>query len=95
MQTLITGSGLATAKVYPNFILTPSTLAFNPHTYTVPGGITLQETPIDDLIRPVNVSGNRAFFAFSTNAVGAHMNLSKLIVVGAIDQYNTTNPNSG
>jgi len=93
-QILLSGSGTATMSVYPNYILTNSSLVFNPNAFTLPG-ITLQEQPSDDLIRPLAISGNRVYVAFSTNAVGAAFNLSKLIMIGAIDQYATTNPNSG
>lgn len=95
IQNLISGSGTATVKAYPNYILNTSTLAFNPYTYTVPGGIRLQANPPDDIVRPLNVAGNRAFFSWSTNAVGAAFTLSKCILIGTIDQYSQTNPNAG
>lgn len=94
-QQLIKGSGTATLTVYPNYILKASTLAFNPYAYTVPGGIALTEDPVDDILRPINISGNRVFVGFGTNAVGAAFTLSKLILVGVIDQFATVNPNSG
>lgn len=95
LQTLITGAGLATVKVYPNYILNPKTLALNTSVYTVPGGITLQQQPPDDLVRPLNSVGNRVYVVFSTNAIGAQFNLSKLMMVGVIEQLLTLNPNSG
>jgi hypothetical protein len=94
VQFLATGSGTMTLTVYPNYIYTPSTLVFNANKYALPG-IVLQEQPIDDLVRPLATSGNRVYVGFSTNAVGAAMSISKLIMVGSIDQYATTNPNSG
>jgi hypothetical protein len=95
LQTLIYGSGNAAVTVYPNYILNTTTLAFNPSAYSVPGGINLQATPPDDIIRPLNVSANRVFVGFGTDAVGAAFTLTKLIMVGAIDQMSTVNPNSG
>lgn len=94
-QQLISGSGTATVSVYPNYILTKSTLAFNPSVYNVPGGIVLQENPPDDIIRPLNSAGNRVFVSYGTNAVGAAFNLSKMIMVGTIDFGASVNPNSG
>jgi hypothetical protein len=93
MQFLAYGSGTMTVSVLPNYILT-NTNTFNQYSYTLPG-VALQANPIDDLIRPLAISGNRVYVGFSTNAVGAAFQLSKLILVGAIDQYATTNPNSG
>jgi len=95
LQQLVSGSGLCNVKVYPNFILNPKSLAFNTSAWTVPGGITLQQTPIDDIIRPLNIAGNRVFVVYSTFALGAAFNLSKLILVGAADQLNALNPNAG
>jgi len=93
MQFLATGSGPMTISVLPNYILT-NTNTFNQYAYTLPN-ITLQANPIDDLVRPLAISGNRVFVGVSTNAVGAAFNLSKMILIGKIDEYATTNPNSG
>jgi len=95
LQTLISGSGPCQVQVFPNYILNPKTLVTNPSVWTVPGGINLQEQPPDDIIRPLNSVGNRVYVVFSTNAVGATFNLSKLIMVGIIEQFLTVNPNSG
>ncbi len=92
-QQLITGSGTATVTAYPNYIYTPSTLAFNTMSSNVP--IALVEQPPDDITRPWNVGGNRVFFSYSTNAVGAAFNLSKLIAVGIADPFAAINPNAG
>jgi len=95
LQTLISGTGTAALNLYPNYILNPNSLVFNPNAWTVPGGIALQEQPIDDLIRPLNIAGNRVYVVYSTNAPGAAFNLSKLIMVGIIDQLTTLNPSAG
>jgi hypothetical protein len=92
-QQLIVGSGTCTMAVYPNWFYTPSTLVFNTLAFSTP--IVLQEQPVDDIIRPLNVGGNRAYVAYSTNAVGAAFNLSKLIMVGTMDPFASVNPNSG
>jgi hypothetical protein len=94
-QQLIVGSGNAALQAYPNFILNPTTLVFNPDAYTDPGGIPLQTNASDDLIRNLNVAGNRVFLSYSTNAIGAAFRLSKVIMVGTIDPYTAINPNSG
>jgi hypothetical protein len=94
MQFLLTGTGNATITSYPNFIYTPSTLAFNTNKFVYPT-VTLQEQPIDDLVRPMYMSGNRVYIGFRSNEVGSAFNLSKLILVGKIDEVTTTNPNSG
>lgn len=94
MQLLLTGTGTATLAAYPNFILTNSSLAFNPNAFTYPA-IALQEQPIDDLIRPMAMSGNRVYVGVSTNAVGSAFSLSKLILVGKMEEYSAGNPNSG
>lgn len=93
IQQLIYGSGNAAIKVYPNWILDPNTLAFNPFAYTVPGGVTMKSVG-GESIRPLNVSGQRAFVSYSTNAVGAAFTLSKMILYGVIAPFNTVNPNS-
>src|SRR6266850_4514636 len=95
LQQLISGSGNCVVKVYPNFILNQKTLVVNASTWTVPGGINLQTQPIDDLIRPLNMAGNRVYVSYETNAVGAKFDLSKIIIVGVIEQLNTLNPNAG
>ena len=94
-QQLITGSGTANLQAYPNYLLNPNTLQFNPDVYTDPGGISLQVSPPDDIVRPLNISGNRVFLSYSTNAVGATFRLSKVILVGTMDYYSQTNPNAG
>jgi hypothetical protein len=95
LQQLITGSGVAQVQVFPNYILNPTTFAYNVNAYTGPGGITLQANPIDDIIRPLNVAGNRAYLAYSTNAVGSAFRLSKVILTGIAEPYAAVNPNSG
>lgn len=95
VQQLISGAGTAVVKAYPNYILTESTLAFNDYAYTVPGGIGLVEQPKDDYIRPLNISGNRVYVQYGTNAVGEAWNLSKVIMCGTVDGLSTVNPNAG
>ena len=95
VQQLITGVGTASVEAYPNYILNAKTLVFNPDVYSDPGGITLQEDPPDDILRPLNSAGNRVFLAYGTNATGASFHLSKVILVGTIDPYTAVNPNSG
>ena len=95
LQTLVEGSGAMTVKVYPNYILNPKTLVYNPSTYTVPGGVTLQQKPPDDIVRPLNIGGNRAFVQWSVNAPGAVFKLSKCVMVGTVDPYSVVNPNAG
>lgn len=95
VQQLIAGSGNATLEAYPNFILNPTTLAFNPDVYEDPGGINLVTNPPDDIVRPLNIAGNRVFLSYSTNAVGAAFRLSKVLLVGTVDPYTATNPNAG
>jgi len=94
-QQDIYGSGLCTLTAYPNWILDKNTFAFNPYAYSTPGGIMLQSDPPDDIVRPLNVEGNRVFLSFSTNAVGAAFTLSKLILVGIMHPFSAVNPNSG
>ncbi len=95
VQQWVTGSGNVSVKAYPNYLLNPQTLAFNQYLYTVPNGINLSLTPIDDIIRPLNMAGNRVYLSYSTNAVGSSFHLSKVILVGTIDPYTAVNPNSG
>lgn len=95
LQMLLSGSGAAKIQVFPNYILNPKTLVLNPNAWTVPGGITLQQQPPDDQMRPLNVSGQRAFVVVSSNASSTSFNLSKLIMVGVVEQLLTLNPNSG
>ena len=99
LQTLIAAavgaSGVVKVQVFPNYILNPATLALNPSAWTVPGGIALQQQPPDDITRPLNTAGNRVYVVFSTNTAGAAAILSKLIMVGKIEELLTTNPNAG
>lgn len=94
VQSYIRGSGQATLQVYPNYILKQDGVTFNPSLYTVPP-IVLQTDPPDDIVRPLNISGNRVYVSYATNAVGAAFNLSKTIMIGVMDQFTTVNPNSG
>lgn len=95
VQQLFVGTGVGAIKAYPNYILTASTLAYNTNAYTVPGGVTLQQDSQGDIIRPLNISGDRVFLRYGTNAVGSGFVLSKVIAVGAVDGKATVNPNNG
>lgn len=96
VQQDIYGSGTVTVTAYPNWLLAKnSPFEFNPYAYSSPGGIILQENPPDDIIRPLNVDGNRIFLSYSTNAVGAAFTLSKIILVGIAHPFSQVNPNSG
>jgi hypothetical protein len=50
--------------------------------YVVPGGITLQAEPQNDVERPLNVGATRVFVEFETNLVNAGFNLSALTMIG-------------
>jgi hypothetical protein len=95
VQQLIAGSGTATLQAYPNFILNPTTFVLNPDVYEDPGGIILQANPPDDIVRPLNIAGNRVYLSWSTDAVGAAFRLSKAILMGTMDNFSLTNPNAG
>ena len=91
-QALISGSGNAISSFYPNYILNPKTLAFNPDAYSdTPQALV--DAPPDDYWTAINVSGNRVFVSVETNAVGATFSLSKMILVGTIAPYAAVNPN--
>jgi hypothetical protein len=92
LQLDASGSGNLDITLYPNYILTPSTLAFNPYAQTVvPLAIT--ETPADDYWTPVNVEGNRVFVSVSTDAFGEAFHLSKMILIGIGHPFASVNPN--
>lgn len=93
IQFLLSGAGDATVSIYPNYILTPSTLAYNPRLFSLPT-IPLVEQPTDDYWRPLNSAGNRVYVSVGTNAVGATFNLSKIILVGVMHPYSSVNPNT-
>ncbi len=93
IQSYIRGSGQATIATFPNYILKQD-LSFNPSEYIAPP-VLLQVDPPDDIVRPLNISGNRVFVMYSTNAVGSAFSLSKTIMVGVMDQFTTVNPNAG
>lgn len=93
IQLLMDGAGNAGVQLYPNWLVNKNTNQLNPYAYTVPGGVTLSATPIDDYWRPLNISGNRVFVSVFTNAVGSFFNLSKLIMAGTSDPYSSVNPN--
>lgn len=76
LQMLASGSGNMAITLLRNSIN-------DTQPWTVAGGITLAATPTDDYERPINVSGNRVFVQFSTNAVGASMLVSRVILVGS------------
>ncbi len=99
-QQDIYGAGTATLTAYPNWILnqdpnSANFLQFNPYQYSTPGGIILQQAPPDDIVRPLNVEGNRVFLSYQTNAVGAYFRLSKILLVGIMHPFAQVNPNSG
>ena len=93
IQLNVSGSGQMTTTLFPNYVL-QNTLAFNPSAYVVPP-IVLQTNPPDDIVRPVNISGNRVYVMCQTNAIGAAMSLSKMILIGTLDAFTTVNPNAG
>lgn len=93
IQMLIRGAGQATVEAFPNYILKQD-LSYNPSAYVMPP-IALQTDPPDDIVRPLNISGNRVYVMFTSDAVGSGWTLSKTIMVGIIDAFSTVNPNSG
>ena len=93
IQSNIRGSGQLLINTFPNYIVQQN-LQYNPYAQPLPP-IVLQTDPPDDIVRPLNTGGNRVFVMYSTNAVGAAFRLSKLILVGVMDTFTITNPNSG
>ena len=92
-QALVSGSGNAQFSFYPNYIVNPKTLVFNPDTYTDTLK-ALVDAPPDDYWTSINVTGNRVFVGVSSNAVGSAFHLSKMIMVGTIAPYAAVNPNT-
>lgn len=80
LQLMAYGSGQMAVKFLANTL--NATANYQWKVLGAAGGITLQANPVDDIERSINVTGNRVFTQFSTNAVGAHMTLSKVILVG-------------
>lgn len=95
LQQYVQGSGRMSVQIFPNWILNPKMLVFNPYAYTVPGGINLQAEPPDDITRPLNIGANRAFVKWALNQVGGYFKLSKCVLVGTVDPYSVVNPNAG
>jgi hypothetical protein len=92
-QALIAGGGTGTFTFYPNYILNPKTLAFNPDAYSdTPKALV--PAPSDDYWTAINVTANRVFVGFGTSAVGSYFRLSKMIMVGTITPYAAVNPNT-
>jgi len=81
MQWAAEGAGQQGVTVYPNTLLAK-------YPYTVPGRITLYEPTLSDFGRPLNIGpAQRVFVEFSTNAIGAWMDVSKLIMTGFADPH--------
>jgi hypothetical protein len=87
LQVTASGTGSMNIVLYPNSLTTKTP-------YTVQGGIPLSENPSDDYWVPINVAGNRAFIEYSTNSIGAAMDLSKMILVGNKHPWQSTRPNT-
>jgi hypothetical protein len=63
-------------KIYPNTLEAK-------YPWTIPQANMMLTTPMQaDLIRPLNIKGQRCFVEFSTNSVGASFNISKVILTG-------------
>jgi hypothetical protein len=80
LTVLAEGSGSLGIRAIPNILNTnpPYTVG---NAFTV-APIMLTDVPTDDYERPLNVAGNRVFLEFSQSAVGAEVNLDKLVLVG-------------
>jgi len=74
--------------------LLPNTI--NPrYPYTVPVGFPLTNPSLDDIVRPINVSGNRMFVEVSSNSVGSWFNVSKMLLTGKADPWASISPTGG
>jgi hypothetical protein len=62
---------------------------------TIPTGIALTSPSQQDYFRPINVTGNRMFVEFSTDAVGSWMHIDKVLLTGKASPWQTLNPLGG
>ena len=87
-QVTAEGAGEMGVRFLPNVI--------NPrYPYSIPIGISLNSPAMDDYFRSINVKGNRMFVEYSTDAVGAWMNVSKMLLTGKADPWSSLNPTGG
>ena len=96
LQQTVYGSGNLTIRALPNVLdpRYPYTLT-GARTTGIAGTIGLVATPQDDWYRNLNAKGNRMFLEYSTNAVGAAFNLSKILLSGIADPHSPLNPTGG
>lgn len=88
LQFTAEGSGQLSIRVLSN------TMSAR-YPYTIPGGIALSTPVNDDFFRPLNIKANRCFLEFSTNAVGSHFELHKILLSGKADPWSSLNPTGG
>src|ERR1700690_1470488 len=97
LQVTASGSGDMQVRILPNTI-TPR------YPYTIPGLVNAQGTTAsiklvdpcyNDWWRPLNVKAQRCFIEFSTNSVGDHFLLSKILLSGKADPWSSLNPTGG
>jgi hypothetical protein len=87
-QVTADGAGEMGVTLLPNII--------NPrYPYNIPVGIQLSSPSNDDYFRSINVSGNRMFVEFSTNAVGSWMHVDKLLLTGKAHPWSSLSPTGG
>jgi len=86
------GEGGMNVTMYPNDLNAryPLTVPLG-----MPYGIQLSSPTNDDYARPINIKGQRVFLEFSTNAVGAWMELCKVLITGKADNWSPINPTGG
>lgn len=69
----LAGDGKVRLRALVNDLVTP-------HPYVVPGGIDLHNASVDNREVPFNLTAQRLFLEYSTNALAAHFRLSETIL---------------
>ncbi len=87
-QANLEGAGNATVRFLPNDLGAR-------YPISIPGGINMVSPAQDDVMRVINVKGQRVFIEVSSNAVDSWFQLCKTLLTGKADPWSSLNPTGG